>query len=204
LDQCPHYHGLLGNCSGMANGQEQVETFKPKYFKSWKVVAGILLVLCLVLSTSSLQCYHCLERPKSTEKHLSCAYFDMSAKFQKECTHSTFCMKRTSLYQLHNGSFITIYVHKCADQSHKTMVQDGSGDWGWAQLLRLDLYNEGCEAQHSPSSLLTTQTSHCFCSSDYCNSSSSRKPSNQLLIYSVACSLVCLLLSRTRFKNNFL
>jgi len=183
----------------MAIGREQDSSWirKSKYFK---VFAGILVVLCLVLSTSSLQCYHCLERPKSTEKHLSCAYFDMSLKFQKECTHSTFCMKRTSLYQLHNGSFITIYVHKCADQSHKTMVQDAAGDWNWAQLLRLDLYNEGCSSHNNPS-LLTTETSHCFCSSDFCNSSSSQKPTDQLLIYSLVCSLFCLLF---RFRTNFL
>jgi len=194
------HNGLLENRSGMAIGRGQDNSSwitESTYFK-WKVFAGILVILCLVLSTSSLQCYHCLERPKSTEKHLSCAYFDMSSKFQKECTHSTFCMKRTSLYQLHNGSFITIYVHKCADQSHKTMVQDGNGDWNWAQLLRLDLYNEGCESHNNPS-LLTTETSHCFCSSDFCNSSSYHKPSNQLLIYSILCSLFCLLFKNTNF-----
>ncbi|OXA52312.1 hypothetical protein Fcan01_13131 [Folsomia candida] len=132
--------------------------------------------------SSSLKCFHCLERPKSTEKHLSCAYFDMSSKFHKECTHSTFCMKRTALYQLHNGSYVTIYVHKCADQSHRTMVQDKNGDWNWANLLRFDLYNEGCARQHHSPSLLTTETSHCFCGSDFCNRSSLPASSNKSLV----------------------
>lgn len=62
------------------------------------------LYFCFFITGATLNCYHCLERPKSTEKHLSCAYFDMSDKFHKECTHSSFCMKRTSQFQLHNGS----------------------------------------------------------------------------------------------------
>jgi hypothetical protein len=187
-----------------------------------KILNGFIKTL--TISGSTLKCYHCLERPKSTEKHLSCAYFDKSNKYHKECTHSTFCMKRTSLYQLHNGSmqihseslcasfncwnfftkkyvdinvfsaFITIYVHKCADQSHRTMVQDKNGDWNWAQLLRFDLYNEGC-FPHSNPSLLTTETSHCFCTSDFCNGSSFTKPSVHLISYTLVAVLFMIPLS---------
>ncbi|CAL8073832.1 unnamed protein product [Orchesella dallaii] len=122
----------------------------------------------LILIGAGLKCYHCLEKPKSTEKHLACAYFDKSEKFHKECTHSSFCMKRTSQFQLHNGTYVTIHLHKCADQSHKTMIQDSNGDWKWAQLFRRDLYNEGCFPHNTPS-MLTTDSYHCFCSTDLCN-----------------------------------
>jgi len=162
----------------------------------WKTLTFITVLLLLPKSYNSLKCYHCLERPRSAEKHLSCAYFDKSEKFHKECTHSTFCMKRTSQFQLHNGTSITIYVHKCADQSHRTMVQDKNGDWDWATLLRFDLYNEGCVPHHSPS-LLTTETSHCFCSSDLCNVSSHLSvpsTSSLLLITSVINVLMSLYL----------
>jgi hypothetical protein len=92
------------------------------------------------------------------------------------------------------SAFITIYVHKCADQSHRTMVQDKNGDWNWAQLLRFDLYNEGC-FPHSNPSLLTTETSHCFCTSDFCNGSSFTKPSVHLISYTLVAVLFMIPLS---------
>jgi len=150
------------------------------------LVVSVILIAC-VQSGTGLKCYHCLEKPKSTEKHLACAYFDKSDKFHKECTHSSFCMKRTSQFQLHNGSYVTIHVHKCADQSHKTMIQDSNGDWKWAQLFKRDLYNEGCFPHNTPS-MLTTDSYHCFCSTDFCNAATTTVGSKGfpawLLLYS--------------------
>ena len=101
---------------------------------------------------------------------------------------------------------ITIYVHKCADQSHKTMVQDTNGEWNWGRLFQRNLFNEGC-FPHTTKSMLTTSSVNCFCSTDLCNGARSRTthPFSALVVVTMSISAIftTTLLSRPNLIDYF-
>ncbi|OXU25890.1 hypothetical protein TSAR_011085 [Trichomalopsis sarcophagae] len=150
-------------------------------------------VLTFLPAAEAMICYRCTVLPRQFvgEKDQPCSKFDGSERFYQDCPTSTFCMKRIIHYRLTNGTTVTTAERDCAFQ--KDVVQ--AYNWKerrWHPEERIDkeAYGEGCfkgEDRGTPNG----PSEYCFCSSNYCNSSSSAKLCGSLVILAFLLMKLC-------------
>ncbi|XP_049839442.1 uncharacterized protein LOC126284510 [Schistocerca gregaria] len=137
----------------------------------------VLLCAATVMTVSGLKCYKCTIRPPSqysNETERLCSGFDGSEKYQVDCPHSTFCMKKIFELSLQKGRTVHVELKDCASQRYiyQTLLED---QWVTQDVVIDAAYEEGCHDAESEG-LRTAATTYCYCRGNLCNSA---KPTHE-------------------------
>lgn len=135
-----------------------------------------LLLLALTLFwkysvvSAIVRCFKCEPRFASYQmSHRTCEQFDGSDKFVHQCNSSTMCFKKKITFDLGN-ELITTYQRGCALQTMSGDQKRINGKWTLVNNI-YEVYKETCEENVSGEEDRLTNSLHCYCRGDLCNSS---------------------------------
>ncbi|KAI4487010.1 hypothetical protein M0802_012110 [Mischocyttarus mexicanus] len=144
----------------------------------------------LKAKAEGIMCYHCVATLSGydTSEQL-CSHFNGNKTFQVSCPKSTFCAKQT-IYYKSQTSTVKIVQRDCATQWNLSKVYDyEKNQWYDTENVEKTAFYDGC-FNSVDRGATGTPPEFCYCSSNFCNFSSSIKALNATTVFLLALSLL--------------
>ncbi|XP_059052517.1 uncharacterized protein LOC131847074 [Achroia grisella] len=122
--------------------------------------------------SATVWCFQCESRftPHTSSSSVNnCEFFDSSNKYIQQCNSSTMCFKKKITIDLGNN-LITTYQRGCASQTMSGDQKKINGKWTLVNNI-YEVYKETCEEDVTTEFDRLTNSLHCYCRGDFCNTS---------------------------------